>query len=95
MSVEFNYFYYFSSNQIIEAMAAFRELDRKQAFDDWMQQVDLEPNKNYKDLDLYLEELLEFIQPPMEKILKAKDRCIFFWLSVQVKYYSSSENNRR
>ena len=84
MSVEFNYFYYFSSNQIIEAMAAFRELDRKQAFDGWIQQVDLEPNKNYKDLDLYLEDLLEFIQPSMEMILRVKS-CIFLWLSVHVK----------
>ena len=41
------------------AMTTFDEVDRKQAFDGFAQQVILEPNKQYTDLELYLNDLME------------------------------------
>ena len=46
----------------------------------------LEPSKEYNDLELYLDDLVEYLHPQMDKILHSKGRGIQFWCSVQLKY---------
>ena len=57
----------------------FHEVDNQQAFDGLIQQVDLAHSKNYNDLELYLSDLVEYLQPQIDKILVAKALGIFFW----------------
>ena len=64
----------------------FTEVNRKQAFNGLVQEVILEPSKQYNDLELYLEDLVEYLHPQMNKMLQSKGRGIQFWWSVQVKY---------
>ena len=54
----------------------FTEVNRKQAFNGLVQEVILEPSKQYNDLESYLDELVEYLQTQMEKMLRAKDRGI-------------------
>ena len=70
----------------IATMPSFSEVNRKQAFDGLVQEVILEPSKQYNDLELYLDDLVEYLHPQMDKMLQAKGRGIQFWWSVQVKY---------
>ena len=51
------------------AKTTFQEVDRKQAFNGLIQQVDLEPSKKYSDLELYLGDLMEYLHPQMDKFL--------------------------
>ena len=64
----------------------FTEVNRKQAFNGLVQEVILEPSKQYNDLELYLDDLVEYLHPQMDKMLESKGRGIQFWWSVQVKY---------
>ena len=68
------------------SMTTFHEVDRKQAFGGFAQEVILEPSKQYPDLELYLDDLVEYLHPQMHKMLQSKGRGIIFWWSVQVKY---------
>ena len=70
----------------MEAKTTFHEVERKQAFDGLIQQVDLEPIKKYNDLELYLGDLMEYLHPQLDKFLKVEGPGIFFWWSVQVNY---------
>ena len=70
----------------MDPIATFRVVDKQQAFDGLIQQVDLAPTEHYNDLELYLSDLVEYLQPQIDKILEAKARGIFFWLSLQVNY---------
>ena len=67
-------------------MSNFQEVNRKQAFNGLVQEVILEPSKQYNDLELYLDELIEYLNPQMDEMLRATGRGIQFWWSVQVKY---------
>ena len=67
-------------------MSNFQEVNRKQAFNGLVQEVILEPSKQYNDLELYLDDLVEYLHPQMDKMLQSKGRGIQFWWSVQVKY---------
>ena len=62
----------------------FNEVNRKQAFNGLVQEVILEPSKQYNDLELYLVDLVEYLHPQMDKMLQSKGRGIQFWWSVQV-----------
>ena len=64
----------------------FNEVNRKQAFDDLIQEVLLELSKEYPDLESYLDDLVEYLQPQMERLLRAKGRGIQFCWSMQEKY---------
>ena len=64
----------------------FSEVNRKQAFDGWMQEVALEASSQYYDLEMYLDDLTEYLSPQMEKMLDGKDGGILFWWSVRVNY---------
>ena len=64
----------------------FTEVNRKQAFNGLVQEVILEPSKQYNDLELYLDDMVEYLHPQMDKMLQSKGRGIQFWWSVQVKY---------
>ena len=66
--------------------STFNEVNRKQAFDGWIQEVAVEASKQYNDLELYLDDLTEYLRPEMEKMLEGKDRNILFWWSVRVNY---------
>ena len=68
------------------AKTPFQEVDRKQAFNGLIQQVDLEPSKQYSDLELYLGDLLDYLHPQMDKFLKVEGPGIYFWWSVRVNY---------
>ena len=68
------------------ATVTFHDVERKQAFDGVVQEVLLEPSKQYNDLELYLNDLMEYLHPQMDKMLSAKGRGIIFWWSVQVNY---------
>ena len=61
------------------AMTTFHEVDRKQAFGGFVQEVILEPNKQYTDLELYLDDLMEYLFPQMDGMLRAKGRGLIFW----------------
>ena len=67
------------------AVTTFHEVERK-AFGGIAQEVLLEPSKQYNDLELYLDDLMEYLYPQMDEMLRAKGRGIIFWWSVQVKY---------
>ena len=64
----------------------FTEVNRKQAFNGLVQEVILEPSKQYNDLELYLDDLVEYLHPQMDMMLQSKGRGIQFWWSVQVRY---------
>ena len=68
----------------MEANTCFHDMARKQAFDGLIQQVDLEPNKIYNDLEQYLGDLMEDLHPQLDKFLKGERPGIFFWCSLQV-----------
>ena len=67
-------------------MTTFHDVDRKQPFGCFAQELLLEPNKQYTDLELYLNDLMEYLYPQMDEMLPANGRGIIFWWSVQVKY---------
>ena len=64
----------------------FSEVNRKQAFDGWMQELALEATCGYYDLEMFLEDLADYLRPEMEKMLEGKDANILFWWSVRVNY---------
>ena len=64
----------------------FSEVNRKQAFDGWMQEVALEATCDYYDLEMFLEDLADYLRREMEKMLEGKDANILFWWSVRVNY---------
>ena len=64
----------------------FQELNRKQAFDGLVQEVVLLPRKQYTDLESYMDDLVEYLQPQMDEMLRAKDLGIQFNWSPHVKY---------
>ena len=68
------------------ATDTFHEVERKQAFEGVVQEVLLAPSKQYNDLELYLDGLMEYLHPQMDKMLRAKGRGMVFWWSVQVNY---------
>ena len=47
----------------MDRTATSHEFDKQQAFDGLIQQVDLAPTKAYNSLDLYLSDLVEYMQP--------------------------------
>ena len=67
-------------------MPPFSEVNRKQAFDGWMQEVALEATSQYYDLEMFLDDLAEYLRPEMEMMLEGKDGNILFWWSVRVNY---------
>ena len=71
----------------IATMPSFNEVNRKQAFDGWMQEVALESTCGYHDLEMFLDDLADYLRPEMEKMLEGKDANILFWWSVRVNYY--------
>ena len=72
------------------ATTTFHQVNRKQAFDCLVQEAVLVPSKQYTDLESYMDELVEYLQPQMDKMLLAKGRGIQFNWSVQVKYSTPS-----
>ena len=64
----------------MDPIATSRVVDKQLAFDGLFQQVDLAPTEHYNDLELYLSDLVEYLEPQIDKILEAKARGIFFWL---------------
>ena len=70
-------------------MTTFHEMERKQGFGGFGQEVPLEPGKEYNALELYLDDLMEYLYPQMEEMIRGKGRGIIFWWSVQVKYSRS------
>ena len=50
-----------------------------------VQEVVLLPSKQYTDLESYRDAMVEYLQPQMDEMLRAKDRGIQFYRSVQVK----------
>ena len=71
----------------IATMPSFNEVNRKQAFDGWMQEVALESTCGYHDLEMFLDDLADYLRPEMEKMLEGKDANILFWWSLRVNYY--------
>ena len=65
---------------------SFNEVNRKQAFNGLVQEMILEPSKQYNDLELYLDDLVEYLHPQMDKMLPANGSGIQLCWSVQVKY---------
>ena len=61
--------------------ATFHEVDKQQAFVGLIQQVDLVLTKHYNDLERCLSDLVEYLQPQIDRILLAKAPGILFWLS--------------
>ena len=59
-------------------MSNFQEVNRKQAFNGLVQEVMLEPSKQYNDLELYLDDLVEYLHPQMDKMLQSNGRGIQF-----------------
>ena len=57
----------------------FSEVNRKQAFDGWMQEVALEATIQDYDLEMFLDDLADYLRPEMEKMLEGKDGNILFW----------------
>ena len=45
----------------MEGKTTFPELDRKQTFAGVIQQVELEPNKKYSDVELYVGDMMEYL----------------------------------
>ena len=68
------------------AKTTFNELNRKHAFDGLVQEAVLVPSKQYTDLESFMDNLLEYLQPQMDEMLRAKGRGIQFNCSVPVKY---------
>ena len=66
----------------------FSLVERKQAFVGMIQEVDLEPSKQYIDLERYLLDLMEYLQPELAKNLGDSDGGIYLFLSVNFKYYN-------
>ena len=65
----------------------FSEVNRKQAFNGLVQEVILEPRKQYNDLELYLDDLVEYLHPQMDKMLQSKGRGILFrWCASEVQH---------
>ena len=64
----------------------FKEVNRKQAFNRLVHEVLLQPSKPYNHLEFYMDDLMEYLRPEMNRMLRAKARGIQFWWSVQVKY---------
>ena len=68
------------------ATATFNRVDRKEAFDGLVQEILLEPSKQYTDLESSLDNLVDYLHPQMDEMLRAKGRGIQFSWSVQVNY---------
>ena len=58
------------------AMRTFHEVDRKQAFAGFPQEVIREPSKQYTDLELYLDDLMEYLYRQMDEMLRTKGHVI-------------------
>ena len=56
----------------------FNEVNRKQVFNGLIQEVILEPSKQYIDLESYLDDLVEYLHLQMDKMLQAKGGGIQF-----------------
>ena len=54
----------------------FNEVNRKQAFNGLIQEVILEPSKQYLDLESYFDDLVVYLHPQMEKMLQSTGRGI-------------------
>ena len=61
-------------------------MEMKQAFGCIIQQVDLEPNKEYIDLERYLFDMVEYLQPELVMNIGESDGGIYLFPSVDVKY---------
>ena len=70
----------------MELKPTFSVVEMKQAFGDMIQEVYLEPSKQYIDLERYLFDLMEYLQPELAKNLGESDAGIYLFLSVDVKY---------
>ena len=64
------------------AKTTFNEVNRKQAFNGLIQEAVLVPSKQYSDLESFMDDLVEYLQPQMDEMLWAKDRGIQFYWSV-------------
>ena len=60
-------------------------VEMKHAFGGMIQEVDLEPIKQYIDLERSLFDLMEYLQPELAKNLGDSDAGIYLFLSVAVK----------
>ena len=72
----------------MELKPNFSVVEMKKAFGDMIQEVYLEPSKQYIDLERYLFDLTEYLQPELAKNLGDTDAGIYLFLSVDVKYYN-------
>ena len=70
----------------MDAKPTFSLMEMKQAFGGMIQQVNLEPSKQYIDLERYLFDVVEYLQPELVKNLRESDGDIYLFLSVDVKY---------
>ena len=70
----------------MDVKPTFSLVEMKQAFGGMIQEVDLEPSKQYIDLERYLFDLVEYLQPELVKNLGESDGGIYLFLSVDVKY---------
>ena len=68
----------------------FTEVNRKHAFNGLSQEVILLPSKHYSDLESYMDDLVEYLQQQMDKMLQSMGRGIQFLWSVQVRYSTPS-----
>ena len=57
-------------------MSNFQEVNRKQAFNGLVQEVILETSKQYIDVESYLDEMMEYLQPQKDKMIQANGRGI-------------------
>ena len=70
----------------MELKPSFSVVEMKKAFGGMIQEVYLEPSKQYIDLERYLFDLTEYLQPELAKNLGDSDAGIYLFLSVHVKY---------
>ena len=63
----------------------FFDTDERQALQGAFQQVDIHSHKEYKDLQKYLQDLMEYLTPKIVNLLEEK-HGLNFWLSISVKY---------
>ena len=61
------------------ASDSFHDVERKEAFDGFAQEMLLEASKPYNDLDLYRDDMMVYLQVQMDRMLRAKGRGIVFW----------------
>ena len=54
-----------TATRITPTTSTISEVNRKQAFEGWIQEVALEASKQYNDLEFFLDDLIEDLRPEM------------------------------